>query len=110
VLAKCVGKVCWQSVLAKCVGKVRWQSLLAKCVGKVCWQGVLAKCVGDKRGDKRGKVFRRKGRRSIREGLGPLEGRIEVFWGEYSMVGGEFEGRRVLCELVVGEEVEVDGG
>jgi hypothetical protein len=88
--------VCWQSVLAKCVGKVRWQSVLAS--------------VGDKRGDKRGKVFRRKGRRSIREDLGPLEGRIEVFWGEYSMVGGEFEGRRVLCELVVGEEVEVDGG
>ena len=71
---------------------------------------MLARCISDKRGDKRGKVFRRKGRQSIREDLGPLEGRIEVFWGEYSIVGGEFEGRRVLRELVVGEEVEVDGG
>jgi hypothetical protein len=84
--------------------------VLAKCVGKVRWQSALVKCVSDKRGDKRGKVFRRKGRRSIREDLGPLEGRIEVFWGEYLIVGGEFEGRRVLCELVVGEEVKVDRG
>jgi hypothetical protein len=31
-----------QRVLAKYVGKVCWQGVLARCVGKVCWQSVLA--------------------------------------------------------------------
>jgi hypothetical protein len=39
-----------------------------------------------------------------------LEGGIEVFWGKDSMVGGEFEGRRVLWEWSQCKEVKVDEG
>ena len=46
MLARYVGKACWQGMLARHFGKACWQGMLARHVGKVCWQGMLARYVG----------------------------------------------------------------